>query len=347
MNATPDTETIESKVQNTEPSCLSGCTGRGCVISLVCLLLFILVMIPIIKNARERARADYFAGGIRDFYFCLSESNYKQGHLPPPFRYPDLAGEEDGQVYLDEFVEKYDGPQEKIAWFKPGEPYLGHRVAKEPDTNAEPLLSWRITMAGMKIELFFGYFNCNNEWTPLGEEWEIKDDEKEAYGINYPYPRFWESWNSEANSFVRDDLSAGTHVCGPEPGSNQAHMIAIVGPDTAFGDGKSTPMKLGECQSNMILIVESRNSGIHWMEPRDFDIRTMPRTINAPDGSGIAGNFKHGFHVIFADGEVWRIKHTVPFEELEKFFTLESAKRYDREEVLGPYVDKKFGAGNH
>lgn len=101
-------------------------------------------------------------------------------------------------------------------------------------------------------------------------------------------------------------------------------------------------MKLRDCESDMILLVESRNSGINWMEPRDFDIRTMPRTINAQDGSGISGHTKYGFHVLFADGEVWRIKHTIPFEELEKFFTQESAKRHDREKVLGPYVDEKY-----
>jgi hypothetical protein len=74
------------------------------------------------------------------------------------------------------------------------------------------------------------------------------------------------------------------------------------------------------------------------MQPGDFDIRTMPRSINAPDGRGISSRYRYGFHVIFADGEVWGLSHDTPFEELEKFFTIDGAKQHDRDIVLRPYV---------
>ena len=74
------------------------------------------------------------------------------------------------------------------------------------------------------------------------------------------------------------------------------------------------------------------------MEPRDFDIRTMPHTINAPDGKGISSGFPGGFHVLFADGTVWFLSDKVPFETLQKFFTVGDAEKHDRETLLGPYV---------
>lgn len=116
--------------------------------------------------------------------------------------------------------------------------------------------------------------------------------------------------------------------------------MAITGPGTALGDGEfESPRKLDDIDSsNTILAVESANSGFHWMEPGDFDIRTMPRTINDKSGRGISSRHRTGFHVLFADGAVWYLSNKTPFDELEKFFTVEGGKKHDREAVLGKYV---------
>jgi hypothetical protein len=86
-----------------------------------------------------------------------------------------------------------------------------------------------------------------------------------------------------------------------------------------------------------ILVVEVNHSGIHYRQPGDLDIRTMPREINPPKGVGISSALGDRFHVGFADGAVWALSPEIPFETLEKFFTVESAKQYDRDELLGPY----------
>ncbi|MGD9128409.1 MAG: hypothetical protein PVH19_13620 [Planctomycetia bacterium] len=328
MSTTPDSEATTPRPKERYPESVPspGCTKRGCAIFLVLPLIAVVAMVLVAKNAREKARASAFSNTMKIVGLLIQNEANAHKHLPRPFRYPDLAGEGEEQVYFDEIIKDYKFPLSKkeTAWFKPGEPYLGHRIAKEPDINAKPLLSWRVTMHT---------YGCNDEW--------------DGHYPGMPYPRFWEPWNSEANSLVGKDPRFGFYILDV-PGDKDENLkfntpiVAIVGPDTAFGDGKTKPASYKEYDPDMILAVESRNSGIHWMEPRDFDIRTMPRTINAPDGSGISGHTSRGFHVIFADGELWRIKHTVPFEELEKFFTLTSAKKYDREKVLGPYVDRKF-----
>jgi hypothetical protein len=84
--------------------------------------------------------------------------------------------------------------------------------------------------------------------------------------------------------------------------------------------------------------VESRASGIPWPAPGDFDIRTMAQTINAPDGKGMSSRAAHGFHVIFADGQVWFLSERLPFDTLRLFFTMADAQENDRDQVLGPFA---------
>jgi hypothetical protein len=124
--------------------------------------------------------------------------------------------------------------------------------------------------------------------------------------------------------------------------------MAVVGPGTAFGDGDDIPASLAGLSSGVILLVESRQSGIPWPAPGDFDIRTMPRTIDAPGGTGISGCHPGGFCVLFADGQVWFMSNEVSFDTLAKFFTIAAAKEFDREEVLGPYaLDRESKQGQN
>jgi hypothetical protein len=118
----------------------------------------------------------------------------------------------------------------------------------------------------------------------------------------------------------------------------ETNIVAITGPGTAVGEGKELPMSVKNVPRQTILAVETRASGIPWPAPGDFDIRTMPQTINAPDGKGISSRNVGGFHVIFADGWVWLLSDKVPFETLKKFFTTADAEKHDREELLGPFA---------
>ena len=123
-----------------------------------------------------------------------------------------------------------------------------------------------------------------------------------------------------------------------------ATILAITGPGTAFGDGgRDPPEELKTLPPSTIIAVESRASGISWPAPGDFDIRTMPRTICAPDGKGISSRNPGGFFVIFADCRLWLLLDKTPFEALAKLFTIEEAKKNDREKLLAPYVIDRGG----
>ncbi len=154
-------------------------------------------------------------------------------------------------------------------------------------------------------------------------------------------------WTDEANATWRGASNPFAHLGwkgrlgdprNPADIPSTTQLLAITGPNTAFGDGKDElPRAIEDVESDTIIVVETRNSGLHWMQPGDFDIRNMPRTINAKDGKGISSIHPSGFHVLFADGAVWLLSHETPFEDLEKFFTIKGAKKHDRRTLL-----KKF-----
>ncbi len=138
-------------------------------------------------------------------------------------------------------------------------------------------------------------------------------------------------WNAPAlESIRRLDVSEYCYS-----GTSETCVMAIVGKDTAFN--RRHELQIRDIPADCILLVEVRKSGVHWMQPGDFDVATMPRTINAPSGKGISSILGDGFHIGFADGKVWYLSNDTPFSELEKFFTIGAAKRHNRNDILGKY----------
>jgi hypothetical protein len=114
------------------------------------------------------------------------------------------------------------------------------------------------------------------------------------------------------------------------------NVFAITGPGTAFDDEKKR-IRMEDLPPELILLAEVRDSGVHWMAPGDFDVRTMPAVCGDPQGKGISGTLPGGFFVAFADGEAWFLSNDTPFAELKKFFTIDECKKHSREKCLGPY----------
>jgi hypothetical protein len=124
--------------------------------------------------------------------------------------------------------------------------------------------------------------------------------------------------------------------------SQYTQIFALAGPGTAFTEyGLGKGLDFSECEPDAILFLDHRNETVHWMQPGDVD---LPRLLSTEWEQGIGDfepNLPDGFLIAFVDGAVWSIRQDVPREAISKFFTVESARRFDREEVLGPYtIDK-------
>jgi hypothetical protein len=189
-----------------------------------------------------------------------------------------------------------------------------------PNGAGHSLYSWRGDVATYRDNWFF---HDGGHWDP-SSAWDDPANRKIA---NYP-------WQFCYDALVTWDF--------PKHYSENTSMMAITGPDTPLGCDGEPPKSLREMDGDTILVVEVRDSGLQWMAPGDLDIRTMPKTINGSDGRGISSRYPGGFHVLLADFRVWFVSQNVPFEELQKFFTLKGAREYDAERILGPYVLVRF-----
>ncbi len=114
-------------------------------------------------------------------------------------------------------------------------------------------------------------------------------------------------------------------------GDRSAYYKAITGPGTAFDP--TTPRSLEELPNDLILVARVEQSNTHWMETGDLNVEQL----DASEKTKRLLSGKNGYAVLFADGEAWILSDELPVSELRKFFTIDGAKRYDRDKILEPY----------
>jgi hypothetical protein len=119
----------------------------------------------------------------------------------------------------------------------------------------------------------------------------------------------------------------------------ETNLVAVVGRDTAWSARNSDEPK--NLEPDALICIECQNSGIHWMQPGDFeadDERALQgETVRDNSGKFRVGNGNGGIHVMFADFEVWYLADATPIDTVRKFLRLTDAKRYDRENELKRY----------
>jgi hypothetical protein len=160
--------------------------------------------------------------------------------------------------------------------------------------------------------------------------------------VSLDSPAWREPWNSPANQEWGKQDHEVYHIRPSPRLKGYTQIFALTGPGTAFteyGEGKGRNFL--ECEPDAILLIDHQNTSIHWMQPGDIELDALLAEKWERGIGSFRSNFPEGFLIGFADGAVWCIRKDVPREAISKFFTVESAKRYDREAVLGPYaIDK-------
>lgn len=172
------------------------------------------------------------------------------------------------------------------------------------DQDGRERYSWRFAMFPYVTE------GCGD--FSIDGAWDADDSGTRSF-------REWNSWYQYPDRFWKR--------------SPHAMMLALVGPGTAWNEGK---INWHERKDDSILLIEHPSSGLNWMQPGDVQVDEFEQTIELIKASAIEKSLD-GFRVMFADGELWRLSPAVPTADLALFKTLQSAQEHDREKLLGKY----------
>jgi hypothetical protein len=157
------------------------------------------------------------------------------------------------------------------------------------DARGKPLYSWRV--------ILMAYLEKEEGW----------NDRQLLQRF-----RFDEPWDSPANRKLHDmrppNFFCPSHPEGLEKGFTS--FVAVVGPRTLFPGGGQT-RRLADVRDdtgNTLMLVETANAAIHWMEPRDLDWDQMNFRVDDRSRPGISSEHRIGSypgpHVVAADDGV-------------------------------------------
>lgn len=170
------------------------------------------------------------------------------------------------------------------------------------DANGKPMHSWRVLLLPF-VEL-----------KPLYERY-----------------RFDEPWNGPHNRKLHGEI-VDVYRCPkekPEHETNTSYVV-VIGPRTIFPGCRG--LKLSDVKdgtSNVLAVVEYRNSGIHWMEPRDLEISRMVMKVNAGYAPSIASRHTGGANAAFADGSVRFLPEEIPETALRQLLQIDDGTPKD------------------
>lgn len=193
----------------------------------------------------------------------------------------------------------------------------------------KPLGSWRMAYLYEKYQV-----ECNASLPKLANNELLEGGEL--------FGKYWnpfESWDEEPNySYRHEDLCWNDDSRSPR--YNETSVMTLVGEGTAFDiiqkmndpyDYES--VVFGECGS-AILFIEAVDSGVHWGQPGDFDVKTVTKEQLFPGDT-------EGILVALSNREIWYVERTVPMAILKIFMTVKTSKKYEREheryQLLSPY----------
>jgi prepilin-type processing-associated H-X9-DG protein len=88
------------------------------------------------------------------------------------------------------------------------------------------------------------------------------------------------------------------------------------------GTGSRRFADVADGTSNTLLVVEVRNCGVHWAEPRDLHVDQMAPVINPRAGEGISSAHPDGANVLFTDGSVRFLASDLPAKTLRGLLTI-------------------------
>jgi hypothetical protein len=148
--------------------------------------------------------------------------------------------------------------------------------------------------------------------------------EKQALYQRY---NFNEPWNGPNNRMLAAQMPE-TYGCPSARGRpvDETNYVVVVGPGTAWPGATTVSLsQVTDNEDQTLLFVEIRDSGISWMEPRDLDINTMPRGINARGRLGISSFHPAGANAGLVSGRTDVLDRSMSQKALRSRLTIAAA----------------------
>jgi hypothetical protein len=131
---------------------------------------------------------------------------------------------------------------------------------------------------------------------------------KEAASVYQQYD-FNQPWDSEQNIRLAAFMP-GVYACPEHPdalANQETTYMVIVGSKTMFPGSRSvSPAQIGDSLEHTIAVVETPQSGVHWLKPQDLEAARMAYEINGREETEAGSHHAQaGAHVLMADGTVY------------------------------------------
>lgn len=141
-------------------------------------------------------------------------------------------------------------------------------------------------------------------------------------GVFEQYDRTQE-WDSPMNIMLKNTPHQ-RYRCpsNASVGSTDTDYLTIVGPNGVFMQKGHTSLNdISDGTSNTFMIVESNNSGVHWMEPRDLAVKDAQIVSVNSLGQGMKSHHPGVVNVTFCDGSVQSVSEGIDPQLLQDLTT--------------------------
>lgn len=180
------------------------------------------------------------------------------------------------------------------------------------DAQGNPLYSWRVVLAAY-----------------MGRE--SNETDGQILMNNF---RFNERWDSSHNSKLHN-MRPRLFFCPAQPKALRrgfSSYLAVVGSKTLFPPHGQTRRlsEIADAPRTTWMLVESQDSSIHWMEPRDLAWDDLSFRSDAPSRPSVSSNHRTGhhagIHVVAADDSISYIHGNVDIEDVKAMFEINNIK---------------------
>lgn len=148
----------------------------------------------------------------------------------------------------------------------------------------------------------------------------------------YKQYRFDEPWYGPNNRKLVEKMPS-VYRCPNKkrrPGDFTTDYVAVTGPNTMWPVDQTVRISdVTDGTSNTLIVVESVNCGICWLEPLDLDVDSIPMTINPKSKRGISSVHTGGVLGALVDGSVQYFPDSMPSNTLKALLIRNDGQEVD------------------